>query len=128
MGELPDANFWLAHNVVALHPENRSRVWESPPPREFPVAYKINLQPMQSAFHQYQRDCALQPKVARDELPWVTERPVFNPNGVVAGDSECAATPLGLWADSAVSQGSSFLATLGFVTESLWDSAWEFST
>ena len=128
MGELPDANFWLAHNVVALQPENRSRVWESPPPRKFSVAYKINLRPMQFAFHQSQRDCGLQPKVARNELPWVTGRPVFNPNGVVAGDSECAATPLGFSSAAAVSQGSSCLATLGLVSESLWDSAWEFPT
>ena len=36
------------------------------------------------------------------------------------------ATPLGLLADNAASQGSSCLATLGFGSESLWDSVSEF--
>ena len=31
---------------------------------------------------QSQRDCALQPKVARHELPWVAAANIFNPNGV----------------------------------------------
>ena len=44
-----------------------------------------------------------------------------NPNGVVSGLGRRAATPLGLFAFGHVSQGSSFLATLGFAPESLWD-------
>jgi len=32
---------------------------------------------------QSQRDCVIQPRVARNELPWVTFAIVFNPNGVV---------------------------------------------
>ena len=49
-------------------------------------------------------------------------RRVFNPNGVVSSGKRWAATPLGLVVCIHVSQGSSFLATLGFEPESLWDS------
>jgi hypothetical protein len=41
---------------------------------------------------------------------------------VVRGFGDGAATPLGLCPLGAVSQGSSSLATLGFGTESRWDS------
>ncbi len=73
---------------------------------------------------QSQRDCVLQPRVARNELPWVTVTvgKISNPNGVASFDSRRAATPLGLCAIGTHSQGSSFLATLGFVPESRWDS------
>src|SRR2546427_9010278 len=46
----------------------------------------------------------------------------FNPNGVVSRFNRGAATPLGLFPFAAMSQGSSFLATLRFMAESLWDS------
>src|ERR1035441_1646480 len=74
---------------------------------------------------QSQRDCGLQPRVARNELPWVGVRTVFNPNGVVSPGRHRAATPLGLFPATRFSQGSSSLATLGFVPESLWDSSLE---
>ena len=45
-----------------------------------------------------------------------------NPNGVASGFGRRAATPLGLLVSGYVSQGSSFLATLGFAPETLWDS------
>ena len=51
----------------------------------------------------------------------------FNPNRVVLRFHCRAATPLGLVAFGDVSQGSSFLATLGFEPESRWDSARAFS-
>jgi hypothetical protein len=47
---------------------------------------------------QSQRDCVHQPRVARNELPWVWRRTNFNPNGVAAGPRRGAATPLGLGA------------------------------
>jgi len=50
----------------------------------------------------------------------------YNPNGVVSRFHRRAATPLGLFALGHVSQGSSFLATLGFEPESRWDSTLEF--
>ena len=37
-------------------------------------------------------------------------------------DARLGATPLGLIFLGTITQGSSFLATLGFETESLWDS------
>ena len=52
---------------------------------------------------QSQRDCVLQPRVARHELPWVQERSGFNPNGVVARFHHRATTPLGLSAFGHVS-------------------------
>ncbi len=58
-----------------------------------------------------------------NELPWVIANPIFNPNGVVSRFLRRAATPLGLCACGASSQGSSGLATLGFKPESRWDSA-----
>ena len=73
-----------------------------------------------------QRDSGSKPKVARNELPWVTARWVFNPNGVAARCPDRAATPLGLLVCGPGSQGSSFLATLGFAPESPWDSATKF--
>ena len=77
-------------------------------------------------FPQSQRDCVAQPRVARNELPWVTAGRIFNPNRVVSRLPHRAATPLGLWTCDALSQGSSFLATLGFEPESRWDSSLEF--
>ena len=79
-----------------------------------------------SACLQSQRDCVFQPRVARNELPWVEVRTKFNPHGVVSPNDLWAATPLGLFGCARISQGSSFLATLGFEPESLWDSILEF--
>jgi hypothetical protein len=73
---------------------------------------------------QFQRDCVLQRRVARNELPRVGRPVNSNPNGVASGFRR-AATPLGLSAFCHISQGSSLLATLGFVPESLWDSSQE---
>ncbi|NBV23228.1 MAG: hypothetical protein EBS05_15075 [Proteobacteria bacterium] len=75
---------------------------------------------------QSQRDCVLQPRVARHELPWVAVRQILNPNGVVPRFIR-ATTPLGLSCGGAVSQGSSCLATLGFGSESRWNSVPAFS-
>ena len=44
----------------------------------------------------------------------------------MADKHEKAATPLGLVAIGGFTQGSSFVATLGFGAESLWDSYWEY--
>ena len=72
---------------------------------------------------QSRRDCVLQPRVASRELPWVhwaSRRQPQRGCGFKRGPE--AATPLGLAAAASLSQGSSRLATLGFETESLWDS------
>ena len=79
------------------------------------------------AWLQSQRDCVLQPRVARHELPWVADDSVFNPNGVAPCCRRQAATPLGLLSNRTISQGSSSLATLGCKPESLWDSIIAFS-
>ena len=50
----------------------------------------------------------------------------FNPIGVVSQFGRGAATPLGLTAVAPFSQGSSFLATLGFGAESIWDLTLDF--
>src|SRR6058998_3175532 len=51
---------------------------------------------------------------------------VPNPIGVASRWCRGAAGPLGLLMRHAFSQGSSFLATLGFGSESRWDSILEF--
>ena len=56
-------------------------------------------------------------------LPWVSVRAIFNPNDNASPLHHRATTPLGLADTPRFSQGSSRLATLGFGTESLWDSA-----
>jgi len=75
------------------------------------------------AVSQSQRDCVLQPRVARNELPWVEWIGDLSPKGVASPGRRHAATPLGLFILNPVSQGSSFLATLCFKSESLWDSS-----
>src|SRR5579872_3539311 len=70
-----------------------------------------------------QRDSGLQPKVARHELPWEDQPILHQPRrGCVTPTIEKAATPLGLRTfKPPFSQGSSRLATLGCMTQSLWD-------
>src|SRR5205823_411504 len=80
-----------------------------------------------TALLQAQRDCDLQPRVARNELPWVDVRGSLNPNGVGSSSQPQATTPLGLLGFGDVPQGSSFRATLGFEPESLRDSTPEFA-
>ena len=71
---------------------------------------------------QSQRDCVLQPRVARHELPWVSRFQIINPDGVASSRTP-AATPSGLTGFATITQGSSCLATLGFEPESRWDSS-----
>ena len=87
---------------------------------------------------QSRRDCVLQPRVARNELPWVmaTCAPQLRRSCAINRNDAChkpcvwdliirgvGATSWRLrgWTPE-VSQGSSLLATLGFIAESLWDS------
>ena len=83
--------------------------------------------PVPYPYLQSQRDCVTQPRVARNELLWVKVTDNSQPQrgcGLVLFLSSSATTLSGLdprW--RAFSQGSSFLATLGFIAESLWDSA-----
>src|SRR5678815_2986379 len=75
-------------------------------------------------FLESQRDSATKPRVARNELPWVSKRRAKQ-QPQRGCDSRCtftkAETPLGFCLSDQVPQGSSFLATLGFGTQSLWD-------
>ena len=65
------------------------------------------------------------PRVARHELPWDIGEPDYNPNGVASAVAaefgQRQTQPRGVdvvWPDP---QGSSFLATLGWKSQSLWD-------
>ena len=49
-----------------------------------------------TAVLQSQRDCVFQPRVARNELPWVAAEGIFNPNGVASNFRLQAATPVGV--------------------------------
>src|SRR6266568_391397 len=74
---------------------------------------------------QSRRDCVTQPRVARNELPWVKRPMIHNPNGVAAWFYFRGRRPQpfqGCLRWRPFSQGSSFLASLGFIAESLWDS------
>src|SRR6266542_6976992 len=68
-----------------------------------------------------QRDSGAKPRVARNELPWGKLAEPINPNGVAARRCKPATTPLGLKPMLHKTQGSSFLATLGWLTQSPWD-------
>jgi hypothetical protein len=59
--------------------------------------------------------------------PEFSTRLNFNLNGVASRFPDQAATPMGLSVFGLDSQGSSFLATLGFELESPWVSTTEFS-
>jgi hypothetical protein len=89
------------------------------------VGLALHSKAQRPAFGNYndesQRDSGSKPKVARDELPWVSASHVNNPNGVVARRRNRGTTPLGLRTFTATTQGSSCLATLGWMTQSLWD-------
>ncbi len=67
------------------------------------------ISPFLRSAAQSQRDCVLQPKVARNELPWERLSPPPQPRW------GCDFLP-------SLTRGSSFLATPGFEPESLWDS------
>jgi hypothetical protein len=74
---------------------------------------------------QLQRSCVIQPKVGAQRLPWVNVQNENNLNEVVAvhkvGDG-LATTALRLMILRMITQGSRVAATLGFGTESRWDS------
>ena len=71
-----------------------------------------------------QRDSETKPRVGAQRLPWGHRAVRPNPNGVTSGHRSTRPQPRwGCHLLASVSQGSSCLATLGFETESLWDSA-----
>ena len=66
---------------------------------------------------------AQSPGLRVGELPWEGVQNGFNPNGVASIRSTVRTKPRWGWHPlSGLTQGSSFLATLGWATESLWDS------
>jgi len=73
---------------------------------------------------QSRRDCIVQPRVARHELPWEDHvKAASTPTGLHRRCPRVDTTPLGLTGHSNIlTQGSSCLATLGLKIESLRDS------
>jgi hypothetical protein len=72
---------------------------------------------------QSQRDCIHQPRVARNELPWVDCKRHSQPQRGCIFFTPTGYNPFRV--DDirfTISQGSSSLATLGYMMESLWDS------
>ncbi len=94
---------------------------EFPEQTQLASVYSQKASCLANSNEESQRDSGLKPKVARNELPWVSASHVNNPNGVVARRRKRGATPLGLRTFTATTQGSSFLATLGWLTHSRWD-------
>src|SRR5436190_10612009 len=68
---------------------------------------------------------AQSPRLARQRLPWETESPILNTNGVAAIVGRIsgtdAATALRLEICGGITQGSAFRATLGWQAQSLRD-------
>jgi hypothetical protein len=77
--------------------------------------------PFRHLDNESQRDSSSKPRVARNELPWEHKSQAINPNGVVASREPRAATQSGLRIFLAVTQGSSVLATLGYMIQFLRD-------
>ena len=97
----------------------RLRIWKSATQPTWKSA--LQVMPFGNSKGESQRDSGTQPRVARNELPWETAAAAHNPNGVAAHPGQPATTPLGLKTDRTVTQGSSFLATLGWRAQSRWD-------
>src|SRR5207247_2301508 len=71
---------------------------------------------------QSRRDCVLQPRVARNELPWEIVQTASQPQrGCGRARHPRTQFRWGWLALARRTQGSSFLATLGFVAQSLRD-------
>src|SRR6266849_1219313 len=76
-----------------------------------------------SRWGQSRRDCAPQPRDARNELPWEIVCAGLQPQRGCSRVGNPRPQPRWGWLDPMRwTQGSSFLATLGFESESLWDS------
>src|SRR5438552_3109469 len=65
--------------------------WSLPPhePSKTPPGFGVRQSSLLlTRFFKTRRDCVLQPRVARNELPWGPREEVFNPERVVAGRSQ----------------------------------------
>jgi hypothetical protein len=72
---------------------------------------------------QSQRDCVLQPRLRACELPWEIAQTISQPQGGYGRARVPRTQPRwGLLLFARLTQGSSCLATLGFIAESFWDS------
>ena len=89
------------------------------PPRRLSIAHNSRQETCES-----RRDCIVQPRVARHELPWEDHvKSASTPTGLHRRCPRVDTTPLGLTGHSNIlTQGSSCLATLGLKIESLRDS------
>jgi hypothetical protein len=81
----------------------------------------LNWMPFGNSHAESQRDSGSKLRVARNEPPWENTPQTDNPNGVAARHRQHDTTPLGLKIFARPTQGSSFLATLGWQTQSRWD-------
>jgi hypothetical protein len=77
--------------------------------------------PLGNSGSESRRDSGTKPRVTSNELPWVTVIGApSNPKGV-ASRRRRRRNPVGVKTAARSTQGSSFLATLGLRTQSLWD-------
>ncbi len=83
----------------------------------------VGVSKMVGTASQSQRDCIHQPRVARNELPWVNGKRNFQPQRGCIFPAPMGCNPFRVdYFCFTVTQGISFLATLGWMMESLWDS------
>jgi hypothetical protein len=92
-----------------------------------PTSSCDGIERSRSAEEQSQRDCILQPRVARNELPWEKRSIGFNSNGVASWRLKCTAShPFqGCLVLRSVPRVARGLATLGFEAEFLRNSIGE---
>src|SRR6266550_1158465 len=104
--------------------KRRTSSHEHEPARTFVCALGITHKPG-AGIHKSQRDSVTKPRVGALRLPWErgpTE--VSTPTGLRLSRSASSHNPFGVEIlSTAISQGSSCLATLGSIAESRWDSA-----
>jgi hypothetical protein len=83
----------------------------------------VGVSKMVGGAPQSQRGCIHQPRVARNELPWVNGKRNFQPQRGCILLAPMGCNPFRVEdVCFTISQGSSSLATLGYMLESLWDS------
>ena len=106
-------------NPFAAQPGVKTPGYSHPSLRDKTTAQKIS----RGSVKESQRDSGSKPKVARHERPWVNVvRNFSNPNGVVSVGRAQSPQPRWGWGNFyPLTQGSSFLATLGWRTQSRWD-------
>ncbi len=85
-------------------------------------AFVVTLRRIPTGFHQSAQGCEVGPSGSDRATLGQPIKNIFNPNGVASPFGARGFNPFRVDACWTNTQGSSFLATLGWMTQSLWDS------